>query len=331
MNRLVQQARAGDVDAFGGLFDRYRDAIHRLCYGCVGNSDVADDLVQDTFLIAFERLWQLHSPSKFPAWLRRIAKSVCAMWWRSQHTQSRALETVQEVCPSSEADWAHVELHEAIHQALSELPEDERIALAMFHLEGYSLREMAAIFDVPISTVKGRLYRGRLRLRQHLLALGVMSADAPEVKRFMREVSVVDKKRGLVLVSDDEWHVLRLITVNLSHVGGYETLGTTWPKQTIELARSRQPQLIITDLCKVATTAERIEGKRLEGFRIIRALKADKQTAHIPIIVVSHHAANPKYAKRALAYGADRVIAKPFDPRKLVDIVDEMVKQGEKV
>lgn len=118
-----------------------------------------------------------------------------------------------------------------------------------------------------------------------------------------------------ILISDDSPIVMRLLMVNLLH-HGYDALGTTWGSQTVDLARTWQPSLVITDLHK---------GRRLDGFRIIRELRADEKTRHIPVLVVSADASQQKHADRARICGADRVLTKPFDPKELLSIVAELL------
>lgn len=321
---LVARALAGDTDAFSELFERHRARIGRVCCSYVGKAD-AEDLVQAAFVTALERLPQLRDGERFGAWLNAIARSACLMWLRRRRVEAAMLQTAGQagvLTPSGE-DAALIDLRHEVHDALAELPPPERAAVGLFYLHGYTHQEIADQLRLPITTVKGRLWRGRERLRSLLLALDTASAlvpppaDGGKERRAMAEQYVRSKApMARILISDDSPIVMRLLMVNLLHQG-YDALGTTWGSQTLDLACSWQPALVITDLHK---------GRRLDGFRIIRELRAGEKTRHIPILVVSADASQQKHADRARSCGADRVLTKPFDPKELLSIVGELLK-----
>jgi RNA polymerase sigma-70 factor, ECF subfamily len=160
----VQRAVAGDAEAFAELVTQYRDAVYGVCYHRAGNAEEAKDLAQEAFLRAYLDLAQLRQPGAFPAWIRRVAERVCATWRRSQRLRLVSLEMVPE--PYHERDQ---ELPLVIRQALARLSDDARLALTLFHINGYSMREVAQFLDVPLGTVKSRLHYARQQMRGALM------------------------------------------------------------------------------------------------------------------------------------------------------------------
>ncbi|MGD0112611.1 MAG: RNA polymerase sigma factor [Armatimonadota bacterium] len=160
----VQRATAGDQQAFTELVNRYRDAVYGICYHRVGHPEEAKDLAQEAFLRAYLDLGQLRDPVAFPAWLRRVTERVCSTWQRRQRLQMVPLEGTPEPIVVRDLD-----LPLAVRQGLMQLSEDARLAITLYHINGYSVGEVARFLEVPVGTVKSRLHHARRRLQGALM------------------------------------------------------------------------------------------------------------------------------------------------------------------
>jgi hypothetical protein len=176
---LVLLARSGDREAFGVLVQRYYASLLGLCVRLLDTHAEAQDLVQEAALSAWLKLHALREPARFAAWLHAIAANLARMELRRRRLLSlEALNIHGELMPLWQAGMplpeevaALRELHDTIVAALAELSPLNRDALIGFYLQGYSYVELAALLGVPVSTLKGRLFFGRRRLRDRLRPL----------------------------------------------------------------------------------------------------------------------------------------------------------------
>jgi RNA polymerase sigma-70 factor (ECF subfamily) len=176
---LVAAVLAGDREAFGPLLARWQPSVLRLCRRALGPGPQADDVAQEAAVAAFLGLPRLADPARFGAWLQAIAANLARMALRRRHRL--ALEELPphvaeglrrgEPGPTPEDAWASREIHQAILTALQELPPATREAVIGFYLQGYSYHQLAELLGTPLSTVRGRLYHGRRRLRRTLRPL----------------------------------------------------------------------------------------------------------------------------------------------------------------
>ena len=154
------------------LLPRFHIAALRL----TGNPADADDLLQETYLRAYRGFSRFRSGTNLTAWLYRILRNTFINGYRKRLHEPR---TIPEAWPHHAVDRRHAEasaeatvvgsmLDDQLRQALSSLPEQYRKALLLFEIEGFSVREIAAMVGVPPGTVMSRLHRGRRTLRQTL-------------------------------------------------------------------------------------------------------------------------------------------------------------------
>lgn len=164
---LVERAQSGDAEAFAEVAARYRPALVALAFDRTRNLDDAEDLAQEALARAFERLPELAHAASFPAWLRAIAGNLCATWAR----RPRALaltETEPDRADVVAAAIARCEQRE-IARALQALPTANRHALLMHVWCDMPYERIAAFLGVPVTTVEGRIFRARDRLRRSLM------------------------------------------------------------------------------------------------------------------------------------------------------------------
>ncbi len=180
-SELIERARGGDLDAYNILVDRYRDAVYSVAIRYMRRTDLADDVTQDAFMRAYDALDSFRNDEGrgFKSWLLRIATNRALDVLRFEARRpARSLDAAMDAEdsnwePVTDADHP-VELAERaalqhyLEQALGELAEDQRLAVILFDIEGYSYEEISEISGVAVGTVKSRLHRGRARLREIL-------------------------------------------------------------------------------------------------------------------------------------------------------------------
>ena len=178
---LVSQARAGDPSAFTELVHRYDGKIFRLARHIMQSPEDAEDVLQETFLKAYEHLQDFHGDSQFYTWLVRIAVNQSLMKLR-KHRGDRAVsldeaidigeDTVtREIAVwegNPEQKYSQAEIREILAKAVESLPPIFRAVFALRDIEELSTEETAAVLNISVPAVKSRLLRARLRLREKL-------------------------------------------------------------------------------------------------------------------------------------------------------------------
>jgi RNA polymerase sigma-70 factor (ECF subfamily) len=166
---LVNRARAGDVAAFESLVRSRMDAIYRLDLAILGEDADAADAAQETFIAAWRKLGSLKDPDRFEAWLQRVSVNACRMIRRS-----RGRRLVREM-PMAEMDAAGSEMAapqpsdvQILRTALRRLLHDHRAVLALHHIDGRPVAEIASTLGIPEGTAKSRLFKARAALDKAL-------------------------------------------------------------------------------------------------------------------------------------------------------------------
>jgi RNA polymerase sigma-70 factor (ECF subfamily) len=178
---LVASARDGDVQAFEKLVSKYDRQIFRIAQHITQNREDAQDVVQDAFLKAYEKLDQFQGNSKFYTWLVRIAVNESLMRLRKRRTGKMVsidddIETEEGSVPRDLADWSpnpeqnysQAELAEILRKTIQGLPQGFRVVFVLRDVEGLSTEETAETLGLSIPAVKSRLLRARLQLRERL-------------------------------------------------------------------------------------------------------------------------------------------------------------------
>lgn len=165
-----------DTDAFNALVGRWQKPIYNFVLRYARCPDHAGDLTQQTFIRAYKGLKRLDNPARFSSWLYRIALNVArdagranqrhVMVSTSDEAVSNTLRIPGRSHPDEAAHRSH--LREVLGKALQEIPEEQRVIVVMKEYQGLKFREIAEILDVPINTVKTRLYSGLRSLRKLL-------------------------------------------------------------------------------------------------------------------------------------------------------------------
>lgn len=178
---LVRRAQGGAPAAFAELVSRYQDRVFNTCYRMCHNHADALDLTQSTFLRALESLTAFEGRSNFYTWLFRIAVNLTMTHRRKKlrrPVQSLGGPVDAEHClpdpPASDNDDAvsrpgeRHELRDRVEWALAQLEDEFRAAVVLKDIEGMDYASIAEVLDVAIGTVKSRIHRGRMLLRDLL-------------------------------------------------------------------------------------------------------------------------------------------------------------------
>ncbi|WP_153559069.1 RNA polymerase sigma factor [Roseimaritima sediminicola] len=170
--QLVRAAQEGDRLAFGELFERYRPGIVALAMRRVRNADEADELAQDVFIQAMEKIDQLRVPEAFGGWLRRIVHRMAInRVTRRQAPLACDPETLEATCLAfGTPDEMALQREQAasVRDAVDRLGTTDRETLRAFYMHGQSLIQMSEAFDAPVGTIKRRLHVARKRLAKQM-------------------------------------------------------------------------------------------------------------------------------------------------------------------
>lgn len=169
---LVRAAQQGNQDAFGELFERYRPGIVALAMRRVRNSDEAEELAQDVFIQAMQKIQQLRVPEAFGGWLRRIVHRMAI----NRMTRTRTAlacdpETLEATCladSNPEEVAQDREQAAAVRDSIDRLCALDQQTLKAFYLQSKTLVEMSREFDAPVGTIKRRLHVARKRLAKEM-------------------------------------------------------------------------------------------------------------------------------------------------------------------
>jgi RNA polymerase sigma-70 factor (ECF subfamily) len=176
---LIERCRAGDIEAFEPLVEKYRQRVWRLAFQVLRDREEAWDCAQDAFVRAFQSLASFRGQSAFYTWLFRIAMNVATDRLRSRSAQARAFgsqpvpaeeweRTAMSTDPDPEDVAAGVETRERIRKGLDSLSEHHRTIVILSDIEGLQYREIAEVLGIPMGTVMSRLHHARKRLREVL-------------------------------------------------------------------------------------------------------------------------------------------------------------------
>ena len=178
----LEALRAGDKREFARMVDRCSGPLYRLALKMLGNSSDAEDVLQNTFLKAFQHIGEFEGRSNLSTWLYRIASNEALMLLRKQRpeiTQADAQPENEEDSdhePAQFTDWCCLpeeeflssESRAALDRAVQHLPETLRIVFILRDIEDLSIQETSQILNLTETAVKTRLLRARLRLREEL-------------------------------------------------------------------------------------------------------------------------------------------------------------------
>lgn len=181
---LVQKYLDGDASRFNILIQRWQKRIFNFVYRNIGDYEEARDLTQDTFAKAFLKLKELDDAARFSSWLYKIALNECRMAFRRtrgrqkipieiyHQTEAQEVELgrmMAEREDSPEQSLQKREAAERLHEVFRMIPEEQRLVIVMKEYEDLKFHEIAQILELPLSTVKSRMYLGLKTLKRLLI------------------------------------------------------------------------------------------------------------------------------------------------------------------
>ena len=201
--QLIQRVLDGDDTAFSALVKKYQKSVHALAWRKIGDFHIAEDITQDTFLKAYQRLSTLNKPQRFASWLYVIAANYCKMWMRKKRLSTQSLEDINSmeleratysgyVIAENEQTTTEAQ-REVVKKLLAKLQESERTVITLHYLGGMTYKEISEFLGVSVGTIKTRVYRARQRLKKEepmiREALENFQITPNLTKNIMREVS----------------------------------------------------------------------------------------------------------------------------------------------
>jgi len=178
---LLEALRRGDRQAFAAVIDRCGDTVYHVAYRLLGSREEAEDVLQETFLQAFQHLGSFRGEARLCTWLYRIAYNLALMRLRRREPEMISIDQPilredDEELPRELVDWCclpeeellRAELRSVLDEAIQDLPTGLRMAFLLRDVEGLSTEEVAQILGISPDAVKTRLHRARLRLRERL-------------------------------------------------------------------------------------------------------------------------------------------------------------------
>ena len=171
---LVSQVRRGNREAAGRLAERYLPACHAVALSVLRDMDAAEDVCQDSFVQAIEKIDACREPERFGRWLLVIVRNRSRNYLRDNRTATTT--SIEDHEPGSslplpDRNAERAELRERLLSAMETLSEDRRTIVMLHDLEGWTHREIAERLDLPAGTIRSHLHHARKHLRTHLQEL----------------------------------------------------------------------------------------------------------------------------------------------------------------
>ena len=174
-SELIKRTLEGDQQAYASLVEKYQEQIHALAWQKIGDFHIAQEITQDAFITAYQKLNSLKNPQRFAGWLYVITTNMCNMWHRKKKPQPESLEQTDPM-ELEELYYSEYVSHEReedrremqrslVKKLLDKLKESDRTVLTLHYLAGLSCEEIGEFLGVSTNTVKSRLHRARNRLR----------------------------------------------------------------------------------------------------------------------------------------------------------------------
>jgi RNA polymerase sigma-70 factor (ECF subfamily) len=170
---LIERLKQSDLDALGVLFERYRTRVYRTALAIVRDPAVAEDILQDCFLKVYANAKRIDTSRPLVPWLYRVTVNLSYSWLSRGKNRRTPLDNVVDrlISPMRQAPdqlTEQTELRQNVRRAIGSLSIDQRVVIVLYYLNGLGLQEIAEILDLPVGTVKSRLYYARENLRARL-------------------------------------------------------------------------------------------------------------------------------------------------------------------
>jgi len=167
--RLVRETLGGNLRAFEALIDRYQKPVYNVAYRITGDAADAEDVAQNAFLKAFERLRSFNPRFKFFSWLYRITINEALNTEKKRHHH----DVLDESAVAGQGMEEHVDRDGLVQRCIQRLTPDYRAVVVLRHFEDLSYEEIGKTLGLPVKTVKSRLFSARTMLRELLTQEGL--------------------------------------------------------------------------------------------------------------------------------------------------------------
>jgi RNA polymerase sigma-70 factor (ECF subfamily) len=166
---LILHARRGDSAAYGNLVIRHQTSVFNVCYRILHDHNSAQDLAQEAFIRALDRLHSFDIEREFKPWIHRIAANLCLNYLEAHKpTFSLDEDRDEDKAPGPGVKVEENERSKQIRSALASLPPQYRIVIELRHYQDLSYDEIASELNIPLSAVKSHLFRARKHLAEKL-------------------------------------------------------------------------------------------------------------------------------------------------------------------
>jgi len=168
-SRLIAECRQNNQKAQLQLYDMYCKAMYNTAYNFVKDEAIAEDMTQEGFIKAFQKIDSFNEKVSFGAWLKRIVINQCLDWLKKRKLNLVSIDT-QEIQIANEENWEVDDsiTMECINESINKLPEKYKVILKLFLLEGYDHQEIAQILKISEVSSRSQLFRGKNKLKELL-------------------------------------------------------------------------------------------------------------------------------------------------------------------
>lgn len=212
---IIKMVLSGDTNTFEVLVNKYHSAVLGFAYHLTRNFADAEDLTQEAFAQAFLSLHKLNSHDRFANWLRQITANIYKMWFRQKQSemlisieQIRDIEFINASYQESDIDRQieNIETQDIIQKYCESLSDENRLVITLRYIDGLTYNEIGNFLDIPISTVKWRLYDARRKLKKESIEM-----IESELKQHGQE----DQKKMLRKMMEEQIQILKHIHARL--------------------------------------------------------------------------------------------------------------------
>ena len=200
---LIERTLEGDDHAFAALVEKYQEQIHALAWQKIGDFHIAQEITQDTFITAYQKLATLTHHKRFAGWLYVITSNKCNMWHRKKTPQPQSLEEIDpmeleevyysEYMSRQREEAANEKRRVLVQELLSKLQESDRTVMTLHYIAGLTCEDISRFLGVSTNTVKSRLHRARKRLKKEesMIKENLSSFQLPTqfTENIMKEIS----------------------------------------------------------------------------------------------------------------------------------------------
>ena len=321
-------ARAADKEkqrAFDEIVRRFQDLAFGCAYAVLGDFQMAEDAAQEAFLVAWRNLGQLRTPHAFPGWLKRIVLTQCNRLTRNKQLDIVSLETALHV--PSFAPAPHAALEEAEHRervllAIHSLPPNERMIITLFYINDHSQNDIAAFLELPLTTVKKRLFCARKQLREKMLDIVRNTLQAQRPSRdaqFANTVALYNEALDAFLdkIKQDRYIIAAILYGSLAY-------DKVWEKSDIDIMLiSRNERVPVKDFCLIEN-----------GINIHASLVARSKFKQLLDGSLQSSFQHSAFSKSTLLYTTDETIRDYYqDPHRIGqrDIEMQLLNHAQRV